>query len=138
MLGHGLFDWTSWFFSCAAAIYIVISEWRVMRERRRVRRIAGELEPSTPHAEGPAAGAAHQVRAGTDMPPATRARFDDQLRSLLIQAAVDSLPLSIAVQRARRFGAQRADVEAAAKRLRDSHLLRFSEPLEDDTKIRLS
>lgn len=138
MLGHGVFDWTSWFFSFAAAVYIVISEWRVMRERRRVRRIAGELEPSTHRVDKPADETPHYAGTGAGMAPATRARFDDQLRSLLIQAAVDSLPLSIAVQRARRFGAGRADVKAAARRLRDSQLLRFSEPLDDDTKIRLS
>src|SRR2546430_881915 len=113
-----------------------------MREHRRVRRIAGELEPSTEEvgvADGPSyATASRDLRTAADRPPASRPRFDDQVRSLLIQAAVDSLPLSIAVERARRFGAERSDVEAAAKRLRDSQLLRFNEPLRDDTKIRLN
>jgi hypothetical protein len=132
VLGHSWFAWSSWWFGLAATIYIVICERRLVVERRRLRRVAGELEPSVPGSpatlEHPAAHPMH----------ATRDLFDDRLRSVLIQVAVDALPFSLAVDRSRRFSATREDVERAAHTLRTSRLLRFNDPLQDDTKLRLT
>lgn len=130
MLDQTWFDLSSWGFGLTAVVYIVISERRFMHERQRLRRVAGQVEPSaipTP------TGDASVVRTAP-----SRDRFDDRLRSVLIQVAVDALPFALAVERSRRFAASRADVEHAACALRASRLLRFADPLRDDTKLRLS
>jgi hypothetical protein len=122
-------------FGMGSIVYIVVAERRVARERRRLRRVVGQLEPSepAPSTSGPL------ERSPTGVTPATppSGLLDDRLRSALIQVAVDDLPFSLAVHRARRFGASRTEVERAAGSLRESQLLRFDEPLTDDTRIRL-
>jgi hypothetical protein len=132
-LRHNWFEWSSWAFGLLAVIYIVVSERRVAHERRRLRRIAGEIEPS-----GDEVDSHSSHRAPRESPALGRERYDDRLRSVLIQVAVDALPFSLAVDRSRRFDATREDVEAAARALKTSELLRFAEPLGDTTTIRLT
>jgi hypothetical protein len=133
MLRHSWFEWSSWGFGLLAVIYIVVSERRLARERRRVRRIAGEVEPSgDDHVRG------STLRSGPGALGHGQERFDDRLRSVLIQVAVDALPFSLAVDRSRRFDATRTEVEDAARVLQTSKLLRFTEPLGDSTTIRLN
>jgi hypothetical protein len=107
------------------------AEWRLMSERRRLRRVAGQLEPSVPDTS-PGTGSSVDLLRGVRSP------VDDRVRSVLIQIAVDSLPFSMALQRAKRFGSTREEVERAAVALRESHLLKFDDPLEDSTRIRLT
>lgn len=130
---HSWLEWSSWAYGLLAVIYIVVSERRIARERRRLRRIAGEIEPSGSNGLG---DPTHYPERAANAPG--RDRFDDRLRSVLIQIAVDALPFSLAVDRARRFNATRRDVEDAALALKSSQLLRFAEPLRDTTTIRLT
>jgi len=129
-LGHGWLEWTAWCFGLVSVVYIILAEARIARKQRQLRRIASELEPSG------------TVSNETFQPPSAREarvdRADDRLRSVLIQVAVDGLPFSLAVERSRRFKGTRVDLEATARKLRDSKLLRFDEPLTDDTVLRLS
>lgn len=64
-------------------------------------------------------------------------RTDDRVRSFLVQAAVEGRPFGLAVDRARRSGIARDVVVNAAHQLRESELLRFGDPLDDSTRIRL-
>lgn len=138
MYDHDLIDWTGWLFGLVSIIWIVYCEHRERRRRRQLRDIASLLEPSAPlHAPAAAGSAAPPVTTAPGL-PARDYELDDRLRSALIQVGVNGLPFSIAVARARRFGADREQVEAAARTLRDSKLLRFDEPLGDNTKVRLN
>jgi hypothetical protein len=129
---RGLFEWTGWGFGLLSVIAIIIGEYRLLAARRRLRRVAGQVEPSTrldPPREEP-------TEKSVATKP-TQAQLDDRLRSVLIQLAVDELPFALALDRARRFGAPREDVADAALRLRESELLSFSDPLREDTILRL-
>lgn len=129
--GHDWLTWSGWAFGLVSVLWIMAAEWRLMSERRRLRRVAGQLEPSVPDTS-PGTGSSVDLLRGVRSP------VDDRVRSVLIQIAVDSLPFSMALQRAKRFGSTREDVERAAVALRESHLLKFDDPLEDSTRIRLT
>src|SRR3954447_11807243 len=109
---HDWVAWSGWVFGLISVLWIVAAEARLASERRRVRRVAGQLEPSVP-SENQATSIGVDLRPNRHHPP------DDRLRSVLIQLAVDSVPFSMAVQRAKRFGFERKAVEAASLFLRD-------------------
>lgn len=129
---HSFFEWTNWTFGLVAVAYVVFSELREARRKRQLRALALEVEPSQ------APEQPHLLEVTRRDRPRQDVVSDDRIRSILIQLGVDNQPFSLAVERAHRFGISRNAVEDTARRLRHAKLLRFGEPLEDKTRIRLN
>jgi hypothetical protein len=133
LLQHSLFEWSNWTFGLVAVCYVVFSELREAKRTRQLRQISIELEPSAVLAHGLVGEPSTMA-----LPIQSDALLNDRLRSILIQVGVEGQPFSLAVERAHRLGVPREAVEDAARALSGTKLLRFNEPLNDDTKIRLN
>jgi hypothetical protein len=124
VLDHDPFDWSGWIFGLVGLAYIVVTERRFHNERRKLRNVAAQVEPSAPIT--------------TPLDQGRPGLTDDRIRSILIQVAVDSLPFSLAIERARRFNVDETTLREVAERLRASKLLSFGDPLQPDTKLKLT